>query len=378
MIDKITNNRREFLKSSAAFCSAGAFYAAFGNLLYGNETFEKKEFLKEAQFYDKLPGKKIQCKLCPRQCIIDNLERGYCGVRENREGIYYTLVHSQPCTYHVDPIEKKPFFHFLPKTDAFSFATVGCNVECKFCQNWQISQIRPEQTKNLFMTPEDIADSAGRNDCKSIAYTYSEPVIYYEYMYDTILAGKKKGIKSVMISNGFINSEPLKKLCGVIDGIKIDLKAFTDSFYKNYVKGELKPVLNSIEQIKKSKVWLEIVYLVIPTLNDKEDEFKKLAKWLKTNIGLDTPIHFTRFYPQYKLQNLPPTPVETLTKAKEICDAEGLHFVYVGNVPGHKGESTTCPKCKNIIIERVGYTIKSVKVKNGKCEFCSNTIPGYW
>jgi pyruvate formate lyase activating enzyme len=372
------NTRRNFLKTSAILCAA-PLVKPLESIAENIDMYpQKKEFTVEAKYYDKLPNKKIQCKLCPKQCTIDDLERGYCGVRENRNGTYYTLVHSQLCSYHIDPIEKKPFFHFLPDTNAFSFATVGCNVECKFCQNWQISQIRPEQTKNYFMTPSDIAIAASTNDCKSIAYTYTEPVIFYEYMYDTILAGKKKDIKSVMISNGYINPEPLKKLCEIIDGIKVDLKAITESFYKNYVNGELKPVLNSLEMIKKTKVWLEIVYLVIPTLNDKEDEFKQLAKWIKTNLGLDVPIHFTRFYPQYKLQNLPPTPIDTLEMAKKIADSEGHHYVYVGNVPGNPGENTYCPNCKNKVIERIGYSIRNVKIKNSRCEHCGGYIPGVW
>jgi pyruvate formate lyase activating enzyme len=372
------NTRRDFLKTSVMLCTTPFMYP-FLNKVEGFDLFtQKKENIIEAKYYDKLSNKKIQCKLCPRQCTIDNLERGYCGVRENRNGIYYTLVHSQACTYHIDLIEKKPLFHFLPSTEAFSFATVGCNVECKFCQNWQISQIRPEQTKNYYIPPSDIADTGRKNYCKSIAYTYSEPVIFYEYMYDTILAGKKQGLKSVMISNGYINPDPLKKLCEVIDAIKIDLKAFTDAFYKNYVKGELKPILNTLEEIKKSNVWLEIVYLVIPTLNDKEDEFKQLAKWIATNLGYDVPIHFTRFYPQYKLQNLPPTPVNTLERAKQICDAQGLHYVYIGNVPGNPGENTICPRCKNKVIERAGYTVKNIDIKKSLCGNCGGFIPGIW
>lgn len=370
------SNRRDFLKTGIALCSTPVIMGVIKQHNFFNKLSLEKESLVEAKYYNKLENKKIQCKLCPRECIIDNLERGYCGVRENREGTYYTLVHSQAVTFHIDPIEKKPLFHFLPGENAFSFATVGCNVECKFCQNWQISQIRPEQTKNYYFPPKSIAESAKKNNCKVIAYTYSEPVIFYEYMYDTILAGNEKGIKSVMISNGFINPEPLKKLCEVISGIKIDLKAITESFYKKYVTAELKPVLNTITQIKKSSVWLEIVYLVIPTLNDNEKEFKELAKWIKQNVGTDVPLHFTRFYPQYKLMNLPPTPIKTLNIAKEIADSEGLNYVYVGNVPGNPGENTYCPKCKNTLIERAGYFIKSNKIKKNHCSFCNNYIPG--
>ncbi len=367
-------NRRKFIKNCSCAAASSLFYnEVFSGSLQGAS---RAEHLVEARYYEKLENKKIKCLLCPRECVIDNLERGYCGVRENREGVYYTLVHSQVVTYHVDPVEKKPLFHFLPGESAFSFATVGCNVECRFCQNWQISQIRPEQTKNYFIPPKNIAEHSKKNNCKIIAYTYSEPVIFYEYMYDTILKGNELGIKSVMISNGYINPEPLKKLCEVISGIKIDLKAISDTFYKKYVSAEIKPVLSSLEVIKKSKTWLEIVYLVIPTLNDSEEEFKQLSRWVKQNLGCDVPLHFTRFYPQYKLLNLPPTPINTLNKAKQIADREGLNFVYVGNVPGNSGENTYCPKCKNLLIERAGYFIKQNNVKKGRCSSCNNNIPG--
>ena len=370
------NCRRDFLKTGFTLCAAPVILAGSGITKLIPSLYSGTENPVEARYYNKLENKKIQCKLCPRECTIDNLERGYCGVRENREGVYYTLVHSQVVTYHIDPVEKKPLFHFMPGEEAFSFATVGCNVECKFCQNWQISQIRPEQTKNYYVPPKSIAEQAKKNNTKIIAYTYSEPVIFYEYMYDTILCGNEKGIKSVMISNGFINPEPLKKLCEIISGIKIDLKAITDTFYKKIVSAELKPVLNSLVTIKKSKTWLEIVYLVIPTLNDSEKEFKDVAKWIKENLGTDVPLHFTRFYPQYKLLNLPPTPIETLNRAKQIADSEGLNYVYVGNVPGNSAENTYCPKCKNMLIERSGFYIKSNKIKKNHCSFCNNYIPG--
>jgi pyruvate formate lyase activating enzyme len=368
--------RRDFLKKGLTLCAAPLILTGNSLAKSISSIYSGKENLVEAKYYNKLDNKKIQCKLCPRECVIDNLERGYCGVRENREGVYYTLVHSQVCTYHIDPVEKKPLFHFLPGHEAFSFATVGCNVECKFCQNWQISQIRPEQTKSYYIPPKGIAEYAKQNNCKIIAYTYSEPVIFYEYMYDTIICGNEKGIKSVMISNGFINPDPLKKVCEVISGIKIDLKAITETFYKKYVGAQLKPVLNSLVEIKKSKTWLEVVYLVIPTLNDSEKEFRELAKWIKQNLGSDVPVHFTRFYPQYKLTNLSPTPINTLITAKQIADSEGLNYVYIGNVPGNEGENTYCPKCKTMLIERAGFYVKSNLIKNNRCSKCNNYIPG--
>jgi len=269
-----------------------------------------EEFLVEARYYDKLPHRKIKCRLCPRECEIDDLERGFCGVRENRGGTYYTLVHSRPCSWHVDPIEKKPLFHFLPGTNAFSIATVGCNIECKFCQNWQTSQIRPEQSLDYIMPPEVVAEAAKKSGSRTIAYTYTEPVIFYEYMDDCAVAGRKRGIKSVMISNGYIMPEPMRALCKQLDAVKIDLKAFTEKFYKMQM-GRLKPVLDTLELLRDVGIWYEIVYLVIPTLNDDPGELKAMCRWIHDQLGPDVPVHFSRFYPQYKLRNLPPTPIRT-------------------------------------------------------------------
>ena len=332
----------------------------------------------EARWYEKIPDKRVKCKLCPRECLVDDRERGYCGVRENWDGIYYTLVHSNPCTYQVDPIEKKPLFHFLPGTTAFSLATVGCNVDCQFCQNWQISQIRPEQAENMDLPPRQVAQFARDSGTPSIAYTYTEPVVFAEYMYDSAVEGNKLGLKSVMISNGYIQEASMRECAKVLSAVKIDLKAFSEKYYQEIVTGELKPVLNTLVLLRKLNIWTEIVYLVLPTLNDSDREFRDLARWLKTELGNDVPIHFTRFHPQYKMQNLPPTPVKTLERAREISLSEGLHFVYVGNIPGHSGEHTYCPKCNTIIIQRKGFWILENRIKNGKCPDCNTLIPGIW
>ncbi len=231
-------------------------------------------FTIEARFYEKLPYKKIKCKLCPRECVIDDRERGYCGVRENRGGTYYSLVYARVCAAHVDPIEKKPLFHFLPGTMAFSVATAGCNVNCKMCQNWDISQVRPEQVNSNYLPPKDLAALSRQNQCPSIAYTYSEPVVFSEYVLDSADAGRAAGVKSVVISGGYIQEEPLKQLCRRVDAIKIDLKAFSEKFYKEVVNGELKPVLNTLATIRKQGTWNEVVYLVVPTLNDSDEEFR--------------------------------------------------------------------------------------------------------
>jgi pyruvate formate lyase activating enzyme len=246
------------------------------------------------------------------------------------------------------------------------------------CQNWEISQSRPEQVENTFLPPKTVPALALRNNCYSIAYTYSEPVVFSEYVMDTAEAGRSSGVKSVVISGGYIQEEPLKQLCRRVDAIKVDLKAFSEKFYKEVVNGELKPVLNTLVSIRKLGTWNEIVYLVIPTLNDSDQEFKSLAQWVKTELGPDVPLHFSQFHPEYLLKNLPLTPVATLERAKAICDAEGLHYVYIGNIPGHPAESTYCPKCRRVVVERAGFAVKAIHLNRGKCQFCQQAIPGVW
>jgi len=354
--------RRSFLLGSAAAPAADS----------------EARFIREAQFYDKLPYKKIKCKLCPRECVIDDRERGYCGVRENRGGVYYTLVHSRVVAAHIDPIEKKPFFHFLPGTSAFSLATAGCNVNCKMCQNWDISQVRPEQVTAVYLPPEGAAETASRNRCASIAYTYSEPVIYFEYMIDTAARARAAGVRNVVVTGGYIQPEPLKLLCARVDAIKVDLKAYSEKFYREVVNGELKPVLNALVEMRKLGMWTEIVYLVIPTLNDGEQEFRGLAQWVKANLGVDVPLHFSRFHPEYLLKNLPPTPVSTLERAHAISVAEGLRYVYIGNVPGHPAENTYCPRCRRKVVERTGFAVRAENLVKGRCKYCRQPVAGVW
>jgi pyruvate formate lyase activating enzyme len=363
-------DRRSFLKAAAlpSLVAGGAATAAESDA----------QFITEAKFYEKLPHKKIKCKLCPRECVIDDRERGYCGARENRGGTYYSLVYSRVCAAHVDPIEKKPFFHFYPGSLAFSIATAGCNVNCKMCQNWEISQVRPEQVRNIYLPPEKVAEVARESRCLSIAYTYSEPVIFYEYMVDCARAGHAAGVKSAVVTGGYIHQEPLKKLCEFVDAIKVDLKAFSEKYYKEVVNGELKPVLDALVTMRKQGMWTEIVYLVVPTLNDGDEELKGLAKWVKSELGPDVPLHFSRFHPEYLLKNLPPTPLNTLERAKAISDSEGLHYVYLGNVPGHPAESTYCPNCKRVVVERVGYTIRNMHLSKNRCRYCHQMIAGVW
>ena len=376
-------DRRSFLKcalaSGAALGMSEVAEPVVGAApLTGQQSQDDARFVAEARFYEKLENRKIKCKLCPRECKVGDRERGYCGVRENRGGTYYTLVHSRVCAAHVDPIEKKPLFHYLPGTVAFSLATAGCNVNCKFCQNWDISQSRPEQVPADYAPPQRVVELAKQNNCPTIAYTYSEPVIFSEYLMDTADAGHAAGIRSIVVSNGYIQEEPLKAAYGKMDAVKIDLKAFTESYYQKVVTGELKPVLDSLVRLKKMGKWTEIVYLTVPTLNDGEAEIRGLAQWIMTNLGADVPLHFTQFHPEYLLKNLPVTPVATLERATAIADVEGLHYVYIGNVPGHPAQNTYCPKCKRLLVERVGFTASQMLIRNSCCPFCRHPIPGVW
>lgn len=330
----------------------------------------------EAKYFEKKQGALVECLLCPRKCIVGDRERGYCGVRENREGRYVTLVHSRPCSVHVDPIEKKPFFHVYPSSRALSLATAGCNVNCKFCQNWEISQFRPEQTRNYRLSPEDIVHKAKISGCATIAYTYSEPVVFYEYMYDCAVAGNEAGVDSVVVTAGYIQEKPLRELLPEVLAVKVDLKAYDEDYYKKIVRGELKPVLDSLVTIASSGKWLEIVYLVVPTLNDSPALIEKMAAWIRKELGAWVPLHLSRFYPQYLLKDLPPTPVSTLTQMRNISMDQGLKYVYVGNVPGHPGEHTYCPRCGKQIISRLVFFIGENYVENGRCTYCGEKIEG--
>jgi len=373
-------SRRGFLRTgiagTCAFCTG---YTPFVTAVNASGMDEEEFPAIEAMYYKKLPDIRVECELCPRACQVADLERGYCGVRENRNGKYYTLVHSRVCSRYADPIEKKPLFHYLPGTKAYSIATAGCNIECKFCQNWQISQFRPEQIEDTIkLTPEEVVRFAKERSCDTIAYTYSEPVVFYEYMYDTARVGKREGVGSVMISNGYIKKEPLVELCKELSAVKIDFKAFTEKFYKETCSGELKPVLETLVTLKEIGIWFEIVMLVIPTLNDSDKELNDMCSWIYENLGPDVPVHFSRFHSTYKIKNLPPTPTKTLEKARNIAIESGLNFAYTGNVPGHPGESTYCPDCKEVLIKRVGYTILQYSLNGNKCGNCKHPIPGVW
>ena len=332
----------------------------------------------EARFYKSMGDGSVHCELCPRRCLVQDGLHGYCRVRENRGGKYYTLVYGQACATNLDPIEKKPFFHVYPGTKAFSIATVGCNIHCKFCQNFDISQASPEDIPVPYRSPEDIAEMAVNRGAKTLAFTYSEPTIFYEYMVDCAQAAKGRGVESVVVTNGWINEAPQKALFPVVKAIKIDLKAFTQSFYGRICDGSLQPVLDTLKRLSQSGVWYEIVNLVIPTLNDNSQDLQRLAAWIVKELGPNVPVHFTRYTPMYRLKNLPPTPGETLLNARAIAMNEGCHFVYCGNQPGMEGENTFCPACKKAVIKRYGFRATENNLTAGKCKFCGTVIPGVW
>ncbi len=331
-----------------------------------------------AMHWDAISDGRVICRLCPRECRVADRERGYCGVRENAGGVYKTLVHSRICAVHTDPVEKKPLFHVMPGANAFSLATAGCNIQCRFCQNWEISQFRPEQVESIPAPPEQVVAAARRAGAPLIAFTYSEPVVFYEYMLDIAKAGNPAGLKSLMISNGYIQEKPLRELLPHLGAVKIDLKGFTESFYREVCDGELAPVLRTLEILKETGTWFEIVVLVIPTLNDDEAQMKGLCGWVAERLGSEVPIHFTRFHPAYRIQNIPSTPVATLERVLSYAREAGLRFAYLGNVPGHPAESTYCPGCGATLIQRTGFAISSNTLRAGRCLACDRAIPGVW
>ncbi|MEW6027083.1 MAG: AmmeMemoRadiSam system radical SAM enzyme [Planctomycetota bacterium] len=365
-------NRRQFIKSVGSCAAMTLLYQS------GQPAFAKASAGKEVAYYRKLDDGVVECLICPKKCKVLNQGRGVCGNKLNDDGLYYSLVYSKPCTVNIDPIEKKPFFHFLPGSKVYSLSTAGCNFGCKFCQNWQISQAKPEDLDNYILTPAQIVEQAKDNEAKVIAFTYGEPVVFYEYMYDIAELSRKEKIHSVVVTNGYINEEPLRALCQKVSAVKVDLKAFTDEFYQKYCNGSLQPVLDTLLVLKKIGIWYEIVVLIIPTLNDSTKEIKQMCEWIKNNLGDNVPIHFSRFHPEYKLRNLPVTPVKTLENAHQIAKDAGLRFVYLGNIANHPAESTYCPACQKPIIKRVGYYIAENLVKQGKCPFCSAPIAGVW
>jgi pyruvate formate lyase activating enzyme len=323
-------------------------------------------------------GKDTQCLNCPHHCRLKPGDRGICRVRINIDGKMYNLAYGNPCSVNNDPIEKKPLFHFLPGTNVFSIGTAGCNFRCLNCQNWQISQSRPEDTDNREMFPEAVVQNALSAGSRSVAYTYSEPNAFYEYMFDTSKIAREKGLRNVSVTNGFLNPEPLGKLCDYLDAASINLKSFSEDTYSKLNSGALKPVLDSIKLCVERKVWTEVIWLVVPTWTDGMDGIREGAEWLYKNIGPDYPLHYSRFLPLYKLTGLPATPVSVLEEARKVAMDAGLKYVYIGNVPGNQYESTYCPKCGKAVMKRTGFDTNLDNFQDGACKSCGESISGVW
>lgn len=381
-------SRKEFIKKgllAAAGIGAGAYFVKkYFESRQSIDTFSNfapKELPKwshEAYHYTQL-GYNVQCQVCPNLCILGEDDRSHCRNKINKNGKLYTLAYGNPCAVHVDPIEKKPLFHFLPGTNAFSIATAGCNFRCLNCQNWEISQQFPDQTSNMDMMPDAVVDNAAKKKAASIAYTYSEPIAYYEYMYDISKLARKQGVKNVWVTNGYINTDALKDLAQYIDGASINLKSFDEDVSLRLNGGTLKPVLNTLKTMKGLGVWFEVINLIVPGWTDDINKIKEMIDWLYKNIGPDYPLHFSRFFPMYKLTHLSPTPLSTLQKARKLALDAGMHFVYIGNAPEVQEEQNTyCPKCNKLLIERKGYEVTQNNLADGYCKFCGEKIAGYW
>jgi pyruvate formate lyase activating enzyme len=331
----------------------------------------------EARLYEKKEDKKVRCFLCHHHCLIKEGQRGICWVRENREGTLYSLVYGKPIATHVDPIEKKPLFHFLPGTFSFSLATSGCNFRCLFCQNADISQAREQKIiRGEKRTPEEMVSAALDSGCRSISYTYTEPTIFFEYAQDIALLASAQGLKNVFVTNGYMTTEALEAIHPHLQAANVDLKAFTEEFYRTHCGAKLGPVLESLQAMKKMGVWVEITTLIIPTRNDSPEELKALAQFISRELGPETPWHISRFHPDYRLTDLPLTPIKTLQRAWEIGKEAGLRYVYTGNVPGDRGEKTYCYQCGYLLLDRYGFSILKNNLSQGKCPQCQTILDG--
>lgn len=331
-----------------------------------------------ALYQESLVDGRVQCHLCPHNCVIADGKSGICRTRENHHGQLYSRAYGNPCSVAVDPIEKKPLFHFHPGVRIFSLATAGCNFRCLNCQNWQISQVSPTQSEHYDLSPQQIVEAAIDHHIGMIAFTYTEPTVFYEYMLDTAKIARQKGLKTVLISNGYINICPLQELIPYLDAANIDLKCLDDDVYRKLDGARLQPVLETLKQLKENDVWLEITNLLIPGYTDDPNQIEELCQWLADHDFADTPLHFSRFFPNYKLPDLPATDESRLVEAKAIAERAGLKYVYIGNKPELHGENTYCPSCREMLIERLGYSISQNKMDAGKCSYCNAKIAGRW
>jgi pyruvate formate lyase activating enzyme len=365
------------------------------------ELWIRRGWVKEASHYLPL-GRNVQCKVCPNNCLLAPGDRSHCRNKVNRDGTLYTMAYGNPCTFHVDPIEKKPLFHFLPGSASFSLATSGCVFRCLNCQNWEISQKKPEETKDptgpalrlrpplpaslnlddmrrLSLFPEDVAAVAEALRCPSIAYTYSEPTAYYEYARDCCQAARERKLKNVLVTCGSIEERPFRDLARFVDAAHVDLKGFDDAVYRQLNSGRLQPVLDTLQRYRDLGIWFEVIHLLVPTYTDNLDQLRRLCGWVAQRLGPDTPLHFSRFHPEHKLTHLPPTPVDTLVRARDLARSAGLRYVYLGNVRGVPGaETTCCPNCRQAVVERDGFAVTALRLHDGRCPHCQTKIAGVW
>ena len=356
-----------FSTSLLGFDRLGGLFSAYGH-----------SHTKEARHYQKLEDRNVWCQLCFRKCIIAEGGRSFCRVRENRGGKLYSLVYGKPGGLQIDPIELEPMYHMLPGHRNLCVYTASCNFRCRHCHNWHITTQSPEGLRSKDYSPEKVVEETIKQGCKSISHSINEPTIFYEYMYDIAKLARTKGLKNLFHTNGAMRPEPLRSLLKYMDGVTVDLKAFDDKFYREISFARLEPVLNTLKIISDEGVHLEIVNLIIPTLNDELDKMKEMCEWIRDNLGVDVPLHFTRFSPAYKLTNLPYTPVRTLEAARRTAQGIGLKYVYIGNLPGHEGNNTYCPQCRARLIHRIHFTVISSKIKAGRCGVCQYKIPGIW
>ncbi len=388
-------NRRHFLYCSAAYLGSAATAQAFwpfsitkgalsatggirGKVFKGDAPKKIWKWSHEGFLYKKLDNNKVRCGICPNRCMLSPGDRSVCRSKVNMDGTLYTLTYGNPCSVNIDPIEKKPLFHFKPRTKAFSIATAGCTFRCLNCQNWEISQAKPHEVRHRELFPEDVIDAALRYDVPSIAYTYSEPITFFEYMIDTARLARENGVHNLLISNGYINRKPLLELCKVLDGANVNLKSLSDDIYRKLNGGRLKPVLNTFKTLHEQGVHFEMTNLVVPGYVDDNEMVKKMCQWILENLGPDYPLHFLRFFPKYKLDRLPPTPLSTLIRFRQLAMDEGIRYVYVGNVSYREGNNTYCHNCKKLLIERFGYIIPTYNLDGERCKYCRTVIPGRW
>ncbi|WP_052507129.1 AmmeMemoRadiSam system radical SAM enzyme [Desulfonatronovibrio magnus] len=386
MPKKYLLSRKDFLKTctvgAGALCLTGmpamrtsASHAGNPDSTGGGKGFTSPV---EASWYEQEDGQKARCLLCPNECLLEQGERSLCRVRENRNGKLYTLAHSNPALIQQDPVERKPFFHVVPGSRALSVSTAGCNLRCKFCQVWDMALVRPEDIHAYHMPPDQVIEQAKAAGLRSMSYAFGEPVVFFEYMMEMAELAMEAGLLNLVHTAAYIKEKPLTYICQAMDAANVDLKGFNADFYRRYVGGELSNVLNTLLLMKKSGIHVEVTTIVIPGINDSPAEIAEMCKWIVRELGPDTPLHFARFYPLYRLSGLPRTPVSTLEMAREKAMEAGINYVYIAKVTGHEAESTFCPGCKARIITRLGFIVDRVEISNGQCDHCGHKIPGIW